>query len=300
MTYDKSSLPSIICLDDEEEILTVLSRVLERHFNVLAFTDSEEALKRLTQEPTIALLLADLHMPKLNGIEVLKKTKVISPTTVRVILSGQIDLQDMMTAINQAEIDRFILKPWDNEYLKIQMLEALQIHSLLSEKKQLQHLAITDVVTGLRNHRFFQEVLNSEVERSQRHNRKLSLIMTDIDHFKKFNDSFGHPEGDRALALVGQILQQEVRTVDTVARYGGEEFAIVLPETDLAQTKEVCERLRQAIESADTLGPDKRLTISLGAAEYRIDEPTQSLIDRADQALYKSKNSGRNRSTFSE
>lgn len=300
MTYDKSSLPSIICLDDEEEILTVLSRVLERHFNVLAFTDSEEALKRLTQEPTIALLLADLHMPKLNGIEVLKKTKVISPTTVRVILSGQIDLQDMMTAINQAEIDRFILKPWDNEYLKIQMLEALQIHSLLSEKKQLQHLAITDVVTGLRNHRFFQEVLNSEVERSQRHNRKLSLIMTDIDHFKKFNDSFGHPEGDRALALVGQILQQEVRTVDTVARYGGEEFAIVLPETDLAQTKEVCERLRQAIESADTLGPDKRLTISLGAAEYRIDEPTQSLIERADQALYKSKNSGRNRSTFSE
>lgn len=289
--------PKLICVDDDPTVLKSVSRLLEKYFQVLTFEDPHEALASVGgQVERIAILIADLRMPKLNGLELLKKVKVISPTTVRVILSGQLDTRDMMVAVNQAEIDRFILKPWDNEYFLLQMLEALQRHVLLSERKQLQHLAITDMVTGLRNHRFFQESLQTEVERSQRHSRPFCLIMVDIDYFKIFNDTHGHLEGDKALALVAEQLEKEVRSVDIVSRYGGEEFAIILPETELQPAIEVCERLRSAVENSSH-ETGRQLTISLGISQYIDKESPEELLERADKALYESKNSGRNRVT---
>ena len=290
-------LPKIICVDDDESVLRSLARVLSHHFQVITCTTGAEVVTLLQSHNDIAVILADLRLPDTNGIQLLQTAKKLSPNSIRAILSGQIDIRDMMTAVNQAEIDRFILKPWDNDYLEVQMLEALQTHLLLTEKSQLQHLAITDIVTGLKNHRYFQELLRREIERSKRHSRPLSLIMVDIDHFKKFNDQFGHPEGDKALAMVAQTLTYGLRTVDTVARYGGEEFAIVLPETELLAASEIAERLRKSVEAIQFSDP-RKLTISLGATQLRDGENSESIVRRADEALYQSKGKGRNCATF--
>jgi diguanylate cyclase (GGDEF)-like protein len=232
-------------------------------------------------------------MPGKNGMELLKEAKALSPHTVRAVLSGHVDLQDMMVAINQAAIDRFILKPWDNEYLELQMLESLQTHLLLEEKSHLQHLAITDIVTGLTNHRYFQETLIKEIERAERHGRKFSLVMIDVDCFKNYNDTHGHPQGDRALAQIAQVLSSQVRNIDIVSRYGGEEFSMIMPDTDLLAAGEVADRVRKAVENTDwTHTP---LTISVGVCEYPTHGTVPSeLIETADQALYQAKHAGRN------
>src|SRR5438046_853354 len=124
----------------------------------------------------------------------------------------------MVQAINMANVHRFILKPWENSSLRLQVQEALIHHKDLGEIERLGKLAITDPVTGLTNHRFFQERLREEVQRAERHSRFLSLIMIDVDHFKSFNDKFGHPAGDEALAKIANHLKIATRIADTVSR----------------------------------------------------------------------------------
>lgn len=154
-------------------------------------------------------------------------------------------------------------------------------------------LANTDPLTGLYNHRYFYHLLETEVKRARRYSRSLSLIMLDIDHFKQFNDRFGHLSGDEALRCLAQILRKNSRGVDMVARYGGEEFAIILPETDLAQAGIQAERLRTA--AVEQQWPESQLTISLGAAALGTDmSKAEDLVRDADRALYRAKEAGRN------
>jgi diguanylate cyclase (GGDEF)-like protein len=148
-------------------------------------------------------------------------------------------------------------------------------------------------LTGLYNHRYFYHLLETELKRARRYGRSLSLIMLDIDHFKQFNDRFGHLSGDEALRCLAQILRKNSRGVDMVARYGGEEFAIILPETDLPQGSIQAERLRAA--AAEQEWPESQLTISLGAAALTADMArAEDLVRDADRALYEAKNAGRN------
>ncbi|MFN3477481.1 MAG: diguanylate cyclase, partial [Candidatus Methylomirabilales bacterium] len=159
--------------------------------------------------------------------------------------------------------------------------------------KERSRLAITDELTGLYNHRHFYRVLQMEVSRALRYQRHLSMIMLDIDHFKKYNDRWGHLAGDKALREVAGVLRRSVRDVDTVARYGGEEFAIILPETELRQAAIQAERIRAAVERHSFLKP---LTISLGVAAFaRGMQRGEELVQEADRALYRAKAEGRNR-----
>ncbi len=166
--------------------------------------------------------------------------------------------------------------------------------------EQLEQLARTDGLTGLHNHRAFQEALSFELERARRTQRPLSLLMLDVDHFKAYNDTHGHPGGDRVLRLVAQTLQENLRTVDVVARYGGEEFVILLLETSGMDAQLVAEKLRLAIANVDFEGaersqPGGRLTISLGLASFPLQATTgEALLALADAALYRAKHAGRN------
>ena len=154
-------------------------------------------------------------------------------------------------------------------------------------------LANTDPLTGLYNHRYFYHLLETELKRARRYGRSLSLIMLDIDHFKQFNDRFGHLSGDEALRCLAQILRKNSRGVDMVARYGGEEFAIILPETDLPQGSIQAERLRAA--AAEQEWPESQLTISLGVAPLTAEMArAEDLVRDADRALYEAKDAGRN------
>ncbi len=165
----------------------------------------------------------------------------------------------------------------------------------------LRELAFRDGLTGLYNHRYFQEILESELERAKRYGHPLSLLLIDIDFFKKVNDKFGHPAGDMVLQEVGNTLVKLVRRCDMVARYGGEEFAIILPETGLTSAKVLAQRVRRGIEQMRVCCGKETLaiTISCGVASSE-DDPENSLtrntlVEQSDQALYRAKENGRNR-----
>ncbi len=167
---------------------------------------------------------------------------------------------------------------------------------LEAKNSYLSTLATTDGLTGLYNHRAFQEMLLKEFQRAHRYHNALSLVLLDVDYFKQYNDSYGHPAGDRVLHTVAQIIAQNCRESDVVARYGGEEFALILPETGLQDAKTTAERIRAAIEQYDwELRP---ITVSQGVASLTpACASSASLVEEADAALYKSKAGGRNRVT---
>jgi diguanylate cyclase (GGDEF)-like protein len=209
------------------------------------------------------------------------------------------------------------LEPWQEESLRVlarqviaqfdlrrqnrQLTEAVaQLQtaqeSLKRANRLLEEQATTDGLTGLKNHRVFQEALRLEFSRSLRYHTDLSLIMVDVDRFKDYNDTYGHPEGDNVLHAVGSILADRVRDVDLAARYGGEEFAIILPNTSKAGASELAEDLRHAVEQAPW--SQRPITISVGAATRTGDTVSApALLAEADTALYHSKVSGRNMST---
>ena len=160
--------------------------------------------------------------------------------------------------------------------------------------------SITDGLTGLYNRRHFQERLVAEESRSRRHRHPFSIIMLDIDHFKNYNDTCGHPTGDKALTIIARLIRAEVRDIDIVARYGGEEFIVVLTETDKAGAWKVAERIRKKVADHKfphaQVQPDKRLTVSLGVACFPDDgDDAKDVVERADESLYQAKKLGRNR-----
>jgi len=165
--------------------------------------------------------------------------------------------------------------------------------TLRAKNQELEQLSVTDGLTGLVNHRALMQRLNEEGIRANRNKHAFCVIMTDVDHFKTYNDEFGHPEGDQVLKMVAAIIKDATRTVDCVARYGGEEFAVLLPETQMAGATEVAERIRSRIESTEF--PCRKVTLSIGVAEFpKNANTTQEIIVAADAALYGAKRAGRN------
>ena len=165
--------------------------------------------------------------------------------------------------------------------------------------RQMQEMAVTDGLTGLLNHRAFQEALGEEMKRGARHPVSVSLLLTDIDFFKKINDLYGHPVGDQVLKRVAQVLKKSIREIDNVSRYGGEEFAIILKNTDKKGAVKMAERIRKAVSEESFQagnGEDFSITVSIGVASSPEDaRGKQDLIDRADAALYLAKRKGRDR-----
>jgi diguanylate cyclase (GGDEF)-like protein len=171
--------------------------------------------------------------------------------------------------------------------------------ALSAVNARLKALAATDGMTGLANHRAFQERLRLEITRAQQSGHPLALLLLDVDHFKQYNDTYGHPAGDEILRRVASLLGQSLRIIDFPARYGGEEFAVLLPAADLAQAREVAERIRSII--AGTTFPGRQITVSIGGSCYcAADTDPETLVMRADQALYIAKRDGRNQTRFAE
>lgn len=292
--------PKLLCVDDETEITDSLKRLLISDFRVFTASSVTEAKEVLETNPDVAIVLSDQRMGDGTGLELLAFVREKYPETVRALLTAHVNLVAFTEAVNNSYVHRLILKPWDNVYLRAQMIEALAAHGGLREMKELERLAITDTVTLLKNHRFFQDQLKVEVERALRHNRDLSLIMVDIDHFKQLNDTYGHPAGDAVLRQVARKLQEGVRTLDSVSRYGGEEFALLLPDTSLDGALLVAERMRERMAAVEFSGVDFgpiNLTISLGLASAPLHaSSSQDLVRKADAALYRAKRQGRNQS----
>lgn len=188
---------------------------------------------------------------------------------------------------------------WSEEVQRKNEKITQQREQLAKANRQLELLATTDGLTGLKNHRAFQEFLERQFKIASRHHSALSVCLLDVDEFKKYNDAFGHPEGDIVLKTVAQLLSECTRDADFVARYGGEEFVVILPESNQVQAREAAERMREKI--AGYGWKNRQITVSIGIATL---QPTigchSELVSLADQALYRSKRSGRNQSTHAQ
>ena len=281
----------ILIVDDDETICKLLEDTL-RHFkyDAVGITDGRKVLPLLREEQ-FDTVLVDLLMQPIDGIQLLHDIKQVFEDLPVIIVTGFASIETAVESMQAGATD-FITKPVDASELDIRIKRAL-------EHAQTKRLAYTDGLTNLHNYRAFQTRLQQEVERANRYQRPLSLIMVDIDHFKAYNDMHGHLQGDAILAQVASILKKFSRSSDIVARYGGEEFALILPETDKANAEILGRRLHAEIERHHFPGeerlPHGMLTISAGIASHTPLHTKEDLIAAADGVLYQAKREGRNR-----
>ncbi len=213
------------------------------------------------------------------------------------IIAGRTSLADLISSLvtETGEMAR------RSELLNLKLSQAAQtIGRLKTDIEDVRRDAMTDGLTGLANRKLFDATLREAAFSAANDPHPLSLLMLDIDHFKKFNDKWGHQTGDDVLKLVAHTLKDNVKGQDLVARYGGEEFVILLPGTSLENAMAVGENIRRAFErrrivKKGTGDAISRITISIGAAQYALDRPSDDLVERADAALYRAKREGRNR-----
>ena len=253
-----------------------LIKLLSRHYRCYGLDEIEERLGSFTGIEGLASLEPSLVVP-------LKAKGVINGIIVVGKQIGDGDFTD-----------------YEKEYvLSVAILAAIAINNAF-----LFEMTTTDMMTKLKMKHYFYTVLLEKMEQAALSERSLSIVMIDIDFFKKTNDTYGHQCGDAVLRRVARIIQAGVRTLDLAARYGGEEFCILLPDADLEHSRIIAERIREGVANSvtDYEGQSIRVTISLGVALYdpARDISGKSLIDRADRALYSSKQHGRNRVTLAE
>ena len=293
----------ILIADDDPVSRRLLEATLVRFgHEVVAVADGREAVDTLLGENGPRLAILDWMMPKADGLTVCRTMRARSVTYVYIILLTTRDRREDMMAALDAEADDFLTKPFDVVELGARIRSGGRVLKLQEDLNAAQmafhHEATHDRLTGLWNRGRILDQLGRELIRARREHRPLSVLIADIDHFKRINDTHGHQVGDEVLRQVAERLGGPSAGRDCVGRYGGEEFLTVLPGCDAARALDAAERLRadvagRAMQAASTA---IEVTVSVGVASTeRADDQPASLIRSADQALYRAKAAGRNR-----
>lgn len=293
----------ILIVDDMPTNIRILGEALRHEYAVSIATSGEQALQACQGDDPPDLALLDIMMPGMDGFEVCRRLKAEAATRdIPVIFVTVRDQgRDEEQGLSLGAVD-YITKPF---YLPV-VLARVRAHLELRRKsRMLERLALVDGLTEVANRRGLDEVLEREWRRARRTGASLAAIMADIDHFKAYNDNYGHAAGDACLRRVARILALALaRPGDTLGRFGGEEFLAVLPDTGPEAALEVAERLRRAVEDANLPHAHSpaadRVTLSLGAAAIAAGEDNAAgdLVKAADTALYRAKNEGRNRAVL--
>lgn len=290
--------PKILVVDDQPLIIRTIHKVLSEDHQVFMSVGGLEALS-FCEKQLPDLLLLDLDLPDIGGLEVCRRLKQ-SPVTseipiIFVTATGDLDTE---TACWQAGAVDFVTKPINPATLKHRVKAQL---TLKFQSDKLRNLAYTDGLTEISNRRYLDEQLAREWRLGQRYARPISAILIDIDHFKQYNDTYGHLAGDECLKTIASCVRQVCkRPSDIAARYGGEEFCCILPETDQEGAIKVAELLVRSINLSaieHAMAPNsKTVTVSMGIATViPTSESPNELLSKADLALYKAKDAGRNR-----
>ncbi len=317
----------VLIVDDDSVNLMIMEKMLESlDVKIVSAGSGQEAIK-LCKKNDFALVLMDAHMPRMDGFEASKKlhsTRKNKELPIIIVSAVSRTKDFILKGYKSGAVD-FLLKPIEKQLLQSKVKIFCQLHEqkvLLESKntdlgklnKKLQQeivkraqaeeellfQAIRDPLTGLFNRRYLEESLEREIAKSKRHKTPLGLIMLDADHFKVFNDTYGHLAGDVVLTNLSEVLVTYSRREDIACRYGGEEFVLVLPGTSVDVTKHRAEELRNIVESRKTVKYENEdlpnVTISLGVAvlpEHGTNR--QTLLAVVDEALYSAKNAGRNK-----
>jgi diguanylate cyclase (GGDEF)-like protein len=297
----------ILVVDDSRTQLEWLVQVLEKEgYAVATAHDGKEAIRKVRSDSP-DLVLLDMILPDLDGLEVLRivKARPEDQFIPVIILSVKADIDSKVAGL-RIGADDFLAKPFAEAEILARCAAMLRIKHLQERlheaQRKLEEQSITDSLTGLKNRRFFDERLHEEFRRAQRYGDYLSLIMIDLDHFKSVNDRFGHPAGDGVLREAAALVRASIRDPDICARYGGEEFAVILPKTHMSGALAVAERIwrelggrEYAVHGPGGSAAKVRVTASLGIAFYPSKDISSGelLLRFADQALYQAKRAGR-------
>jgi diguanylate cyclase (GGDEF)-like protein len=289
---------SILIIDDEKSNLIVLNTILSVDYTVFIAKSGEEGLNQAVRNKP-DLILLDIIMPSMNGFEVLKRlkeTKAVRHIPV-IIITGLDNEEDEEKGFYLGAVD-YIRKPFKNAIVKARIKTHLQI---VHQIHTIEQLGRVDPLTDISNRRGFDERMNAEWWRALREKESISFMMIDVDKFKDYNDTYGHPQGDTLLKTLGEILTAAARRPrDLAARLGGEEFGILLPDTKLDAVIRIAESIRLKVETAQVPTVDGKITqvtISIGVVSL-VPSPDISLeefIAKADANLYTAKARGRNR-----
>jgi diguanylate cyclase (GGDEF)-like protein len=300
----------ILIVDDQPAIRHMIREgVIDLGYFGFEAADGIEALEILEKEP-MDLVITDISMPRLDGMALTQAIKGKYEINV-IVMTGLIGNFTYEDVIAKGASD-FILKPIRIQELLVRIKRVLRERIIIAERNRIeselresegryQELSITDNLTKLYNSRHFYNQLTTEINRSVRYNRSISLIMMDVDDFKKYNDSYGHLEGDGVLIRLAEVIRNSLRRQDQACRYGGEEFIVILPETTGEQGRIIAERIRGGFrQETFTPAPGKNthVTISIGVAELQPQEDMMHFIDRADKNMYAAKAAGKDKVIF--
>jgi diguanylate cyclase (GGDEF)-like protein len=291
---------SVLVVDDDEIAARALRRVIENlgHRCVVA-PDGARALE-IVATSQVDIVFSDWRMPALDGLELCRAIRALGERYIYFILmTGSHERRGLLDAM-RAGADDYLEKPLDIDTVEARLLCAqrvLHVHETLRQRnrtlrrdsQRFLEISRVDALTGVGNRRSLGDDLAVARDALGRYGTACAVAMCDVDHFKTYNDAFGHIAGDHALKQVVGAIERALRASDRVYRFGGEEFVVLLPEQDRTRARAAMERVRKAVERSAPV------TISVGITELRRDDLDETAIERADEALYEAKRSGRNR-----
>jgi diguanylate cyclase (GGDEF)-like protein len=297
----------VLVVDDDYDVRQALADVLVANgYEAIAAPNGKDALKLIERDDSIDIVLLDMNMPGPDGFDILRSLRERDRRRELpvICLSARSAVEDRIAGLRLGAVD-YLAKPFDVRELFARMARPLRVKRVLERldraRNVAEHLSLTDPLTDLPNRRDLERRLREEIDRSARANENLGCLVIDVDHFKAINDRFGHSAGDAVLVELASAFRASLRSFDIVARFGGDEFVALLPGADLESSRRVAEALCDVVSTlAVNHAPHHdpiRVSISVGAVSHEPGAPEDAhkLLERADDAVYEAKRSGRNR-----
>jgi diguanylate cyclase (GGDEF)-like protein len=287
----------IVVADDDDAIRELLGEFLTQSgFDVALAKNGKEAIEEMEQRGC-EIVITDMRMPGIGGLDVIRRVRTTDETCCVIVITGCASEELALEATRLGAYD-YILKPFHLERIRVIVERAAERQRLLKqagERERFERMAFLDPLTELFNRRYFEEALEREIRRAERHRLEFGLLLIDIDDFKSINDHLGHQQGDKALQSIAGVLSDGIRQSDICARFGGDEFVVLLPHANRAETVAVARRICHSLESAHLIPGDRIVTTSIGAACYPLDATDKkALIQAADDFLDRAKKAGKN------
>ncbi len=314
---DYATKLNVLYVEDNELTRRATQIILNEFFeNIIVGVDGEDGLQKF-KENSIDIIITDIDMPKMDGLAMLEEIRKTDEHVSVLIFSAHNDTEFFMNSIHLG-VDGYLFKPLELDQFERAIFKSIRNVRLQKENFEYKHMlekkvreqvnilrnkeqelveksrqAHYDQLTSIYNRHRFNELFGIEKERTDRNQGVMSIIIIDIDDFKKINDTYGHNVGDIVLKTFSQLIQNKIRITDVLARWGGEEFVILLPETDINGGYETAEQIRKVIQGYD-FSIVGQVTASFGVAEYEHKQSLEELVKRCDKALYIAKSGGKN------